>query len=267
MVEIEVAALIAPWLTPTSLFVVLNIVLATIFFANNKHHSKNNHENSNNNHDNDNFNQFDDYQNQLRGDYEGASLVPPPPQLVRAPSLFSRVASFNFSNFYSESQPPSSEEEADRNVTVARAPSLLYRVTSFNFGRGTQKADGERRREEEAARDVSVSHARRENQQQQQQEEEEVAEVEEEKVVKVKKRGSNKKMKKEAADAVKETPLTTATAVKKTPTPTVTVTATGTTPTARRVDEGVDSKADDFIQKFKQQLKLQRLESLLCYRS
>lgn len=31
-------------------------------------------------------------------------------------------------------------------------------------------------------------------------------------------------------------------------------------------DEGVDAKADDFINRFKQQLKLQRLDSLLRYR-
>lgn len=31
-------------------------------------------------------------------------------------------------------------------------------------------------------------------------------------------------------------------------------------------DEEVDAKADDFINKFKQQLKLQRLDSLLRYR-
>ena len=31
-------------------------------------------------------------------------------------------------------------------------------------------------------------------------------------------------------------------------------------------DEGVDEKADDFINRFKQQLKLQRLDSLLRYR-
>lgn len=35
----------------------------------------------------------------------------------------------------------------------------------------------------------------------------------------------------------------------------------------RGADEEVDAKADDFINKFKQQLKLQRLESLLRYRS
>jgi len=35
----------------------------------------------------------------------------------------------------------------------------------------------------------------------------------------------------------------------------------------RGTDDEVDAKADDFINKFKQQLKLQRLESLLRYRS
>lgn len=35
---------------------------------------------------------------------------------------------------------------------------------------------------------------------------------------------------------------------------------------AFREDEGVDAKADDFINRFKQQLKLQRLDSLLRYK-
>jgi len=35
----------------------------------------------------------------------------------------------------------------------------------------------------------------------------------------------------------------------------------------RGADDQVDAKADDFINKFKQQLKLQRLQSLLRYRS
>lgn len=35
---------------------------------------------------------------------------------------------------------------------------------------------------------------------------------------------------------------------------------------ALREDEGVDAKADDFINRFKQQLKLQRLDSLIRYK-
>ncbi|CAI9782660.1 unnamed protein product [Fraxinus pennsylvanica] len=39
-----------------------------------------------------------------------------------------------------------------------------------------------------------------------------------------------------------------------------------TTSTARAEDEAVDEKADDFINRFRQQLKLQRLDSILRYR-
>uniref|UniRef100_A0A803MGG4 DUF4408 domain-containing protein n=1 Tax=Chenopodium quinoa TaxID=63459 RepID=A0A803MGG4_CHEQI len=226
MVETEVAALIAPWLTPTSLFVLLNIVLATIFLANNKHPSKTKDDDTDGDYHNNNnksgntsdhhyhHNQYDYYQNNQRYEYEGASLVPPPPQLVRAPSLFSRVASFNFSNFYSEAQPPSSDA-ADQTVTMTRAPSLLYRVTSFNFSRSPapQKAV------EEESRDQSQDH-----------------------------------VKKEITAVKKEV-----TAVKKE--------VEKETTSSKRLEEEVDSKADDFIHKFKQQLKLQRLESLLRYRN
>uniref|UniRef100_A0A803MRQ7 DUF4408 domain-containing protein n=1 Tax=Chenopodium quinoa TaxID=63459 RepID=A0A803MRQ7_CHEQI len=228
MVETEVAALIAPWLTPTSLFVLLNIVLATIFLANNKHHSQTKHDSDSDSDNRNNMNnkpsehhyhhnQYDYYQNNQRYDYEGASLVPPPPQLVRAPSLFSRVASFNFSNFYSEAQPPLSDA-ADQTATMTRAPSLLYRVTSFNFSRSPapQKAV------EEEARDQSQV---------------------------------NSDVKKEVTAVKNES-----TAVKK-------EVAKETTSSKRVEEEEVDSKADDFIHKFKQQLKLQRLESLLRYRN
>ncbi|XP_021715117.1 uncharacterized protein LOC110683080 [Chenopodium quinoa] len=258
MVETEVAALIAPWLTPTSLFVLLNIVLATIFLANNKHPSKTKDDDTDGDYHNNNnksgntsdhhyhHNQYDYYQNNQRYEYEGASLVPPPPQLVRAPSLFSRVASFNFSNFYSEAQPPSSDA-ADQTVTMTRAPSLLYRVTSFNFSRSPapQKAV------EEESRDQSQDHVMRENQK-------EVVEKDKDKEVKVKK----KKAKKEVNSEVKKE----ITAVKKEVTAVKKEVEKETT-SSKRLEEEVDSKADDFIHKFKQQLKLQRLESLLRYRN
>ncbi|XP_021747079.1 uncharacterized protein LOC110712922 [Chenopodium quinoa] len=258
MVETEVAALIAPWLTPTSLFVLLNIVLATIFLANNKHHSQTKHDSDSDSDNRNNMNnkpsehhyhhnQYDYYQNNQRYDYEGASLVPPPPQLVRAPSLFSRVASFNFSNFYSEAQPPLSDA-ADQTATMTRAPSLLYRVTSFNFSRSPapQKAV------EEEARDQSQGHVMRENQK-------EVVEKDKAKETKVKK----KKVKKEVNSDVKKE----VTAVKNESTAVKKEVAKETTSSKRVEEEEVDSKADDFIHKFKQQLKLQRLESLLRYRN
>lgn len=240
MVETELAAIIAPWLTPTSLFVLLNIVLATIFLANNHNQSKNS--STDNNGGSNNVSHHYESHNYHQDYYEGASLVPPPPQLVRAPSLFSRVASFNFSNFYSEAaaQPavPSSTDVtdgADPNtaVTVTRAPSLLYRVASFNFSRAPaqppQQADVEQK-------------------QKPQQEEAEV---------KVKRVNNKKMKKKEVSQEVKEK-------VNKVEEKKVEEVVKEAAP-PRRDDEEVDSKAEVFINMFKQNLKMQRLQSLQRY--
>ncbi|CAO2841545.1 unnamed protein product [Amaranthus hypochondriacus] len=204
MVEAQV---IATWLTPTSLFVLLNIILATIFLA-----TKNNNSNNNDSNHHDLSHQND--------------VVAAAPQLLRPPSLFTRVASFNFSNhFYSDVQDPAA-------VTVTRAPSLLYRVASFNFGRAPQQPQDESESKKENEKEEVVArddHVRREKVVEEKDQPKKVEQV----LKSVKKIGEEKTTSSKGKDEEIE----------------------------------VDAKADDFINKFKQQLKLQRLESLLRYRN
>ncbi|KAJ0799672.1 hypothetical protein HanPI659440_Chr03g0094161 [Helianthus annuus] len=99
----------ADWSTPTVLFCVLNIMIATIFIASNYKSPDNNH------HDN------------------------TPSQLTRSPSLLERVKSVNFSSFYTT--PESHDQyqvhyestEYDSASQLSRRPSLLERVKSFDF--------------------------------------------------------------------------------------------------------------------------------------
>ncbi|XP_057538262.1 pathogen-associated molecular patterns-induced protein A70-like [Amaranthus tricolor] len=225
MVEAQV---IATWLTPTSLFVLLNIILATIFLA-----TKNNSNNNNNNHD---LNHQND-------------VVAAAPQLLRPPSLFTRVPSFNFSNnFYSGVQDPA--------VTVTRAPSLLYRVTSFNFGRAPQQpqVEGESKKENEKeeveARDDHVRREKVVEEKDQPQQVEQVLEVSKKKKNNNHNNINNNNNNNNKVKSVKKI-------------------SKEKTASSKGKDEEieVDAKADDFINKFKQQLKLQRLESLLRYRN
>ncbi|MFS7916646.1 hypothetical protein Hanom_Chr03g00179751 [Helianthus anomalus] len=102
-------AFLADWSTPTILFCALNIMIATIFIASN-YKSPNNHH-----HDN------------------------TPSQLTRSPSLLERVKSVSFSSFYTtpeshdQYQVHSESSEYDSASQLSRRPSLLERVKSFDF--------------------------------------------------------------------------------------------------------------------------------------
>ncbi|KAL2929933.1 RNA 3'-terminal phosphate cyclase [Bienertia sinuspersici] len=183
-----------------------------------------------------------DYRNQD----DGVSLVPPPPQLTRAPSLFSRVSSFNFSQYYSESPHVPPQDEPESTVTLQRAPSLLYRVASFKFCWATREADGEGK--------MGNDHH---HQQQQQQKQRQVDVAKETMTFK----GEDEKpVKKTTASSGEDSKVMETTAFRGEDSEAKETTA------IRGEDEQVDSKADDFINRFKQQLKMQRLESMIRYR-
>lgn len=238
---VEVAAIVAGWLTPTSLFVLLNIVIATIFFTSafgiGTHHAGHTTKKS------------------AADDHHRRSESGGNPQLLRAPSLFSRVTSFNFSTHHYSNyhHHHHSDDQAGHDPAppaFARSRSFLSRVASFNFCRAQAQPD--------PVHNVSVVA------------QEAVANHDDDDDGGVRKEGSEtdngdesrgeKMVMTEKEENEREGEA------KKKKKAVVTRKKAKTAP-FRGADDEVDAKADDFINKFKQQLKLQRLESLLRYRS
>lgn len=168
---------VASWLTPTVLFCVLNLMIGTIFIASalKPPHTK--------------------------------DEQPPPPQLVRVPSFFERVKSFNLSR--SETQQP---DPAHHTVVPAEEEEPHHEPHHVT-------------RSKSAA----------------------VAKVEAAAAKVLQKSASEKVMWTEREDVEEEERRRPATTREKT----------------AGEDEAVDEKADDFINRFRQQLRLQRLDSLL----
>ncbi|KAF7143521.1 hypothetical protein RHSIM_Rhsim05G0020400 [Rhododendron simsii] len=261
-------ASISSWFTPTVLFCLLNLTIGTIYLSSNfKSHHKN-----------------PPYQNQNHSDHN-------PTQLARAPSILDRVRSINFSLYRSDSldalQPdplqtqlaraPSIPDQVrsinysspDRSDSVdpsqpepqqpepqqpdpvqpqlTRAPSILERVKSFNFSlygydhpdpKHHSKLDHVTRSKSDTTGDgqghAAAAAARM-------------------------RKSASEKWREEEEAAAEEEELRRPATVRE---------GKGTTAAGffGEEEEEVDAKADDFINRFKQQLKLQRLDSLLRYR-
>ncbi|XP_020227508.1 pathogen-associated molecular patterns-induced protein A70 [Cajanus cajan] len=216
------ASFIANWLTPSYLFILVNLVIGTIAitcrFASTPE---------------------DQPQQLLRSpsllqrvrsftcthhqpDTTAHTQPQPQPQLLPTPSLLERVASFNLSlhkqhpapaetrhlqpqpQHKHQGEPEPEPQPEPQKPELVRCPSLLQRIQSMNLSRFYRSDSMQREPQEE--------------------EEEEVE---------------------------RRRPAT----------------ATARIETAScREDEEVDAKADDFINSFKKQLRLQRIESLLRYR-
>ncbi|KAJ0560616.1 hypothetical protein HanHA300_Chr06g0213331 [Helianthus annuus] len=151
-----------------------------------------------------------------------------PSQAARTPSLFERVKSIKFSN---ENVSP---VESDSPSQLARVPSFLDRVKSFKvslpFNR-TENVDTET--EHHVIRSKSEKKPAKKS------------------LVEMKKSRSEVKIARNEDEEEEED---------------VDLRRPATTRESRNeLDEEVDAKADDFISRFKQQLKLQRLESLVRY--
>lgn len=241
-------ASISSWLTPKILFCVLNMTIATIFVSSNfKSRSKR--------HQNDGVYEHNhrplarspsllqrvssfDFSFFPHNHYQGT--LPPthdvthaPPQLQRSPSLLDRVKNFDFSV-----SPPNptrqQDDDDDAPPQLTRVPSLLERVKSIKLSlygsHLTDPVPDDHPVEESKSKEKKV--AKR----------------------KMKKSASVKPcaQEKEAIEEEeKRRPATTR------PTESASLLVD---------DQEVDAKADDFINKFRHQLKLQRLDSLLRYR-
>ncbi|EEF48070.1 conserved hypothetical protein [Ricinus communis] len=217
------------WSTPTSLFLFLNLVIGTIAV----------------------ISRF------------SSNKTPPDEEirpLTRAPSLIDRVKSINLSSYKYSPQSPEFETAettiygvSDDPPRLERAPSLLERVKSIKFP-SIYRSEPETE-EHRDARQVSGLETELEHH---------VIRSKSEVAPAERKVEANEKMKKSASErAIDELREDDRESVEKRR---PAETRLEKTASFRGGDDGVDAKADDFINRFKQQLKLQRLDSLLRYR-
>ncbi|KAL5572473.1 hypothetical protein UlMin_022070 [Ulmus minor] len=243
----SILAFMASWFTPSSLFLLLNLMIGTIVLS-----SK--------------FGKEKRHQNQMEELGDGNS-----PTLARAPSLLARVKSIDFSLY--KFDPPSSEtqfhfqlpnysdyathhRDPDEPTRITRTPSLLERLKSINLSSiyKTEQPEPETEdpnpHEDPNSEDVHVRRMKSES------------------VKMVRKIQQPEKMKKSASE--REMPVRNSEAdveeeedeILERRRPATTRAEKKKETTSSSEDEGVDAKADDFINRFKQQLKLQRLDSL-----
>ncbi|WJX09642.1 hypothetical protein P8452_00456 [Trifolium repens] len=283
------------WFTPTIFFLLLQLVIATIYItstlanATHKHHQQQQQD--------PNFSQTHHHNHQH--------------QLFRSPSVLQRLKSINFYSYpayrsqHEQEQPQQLQtyETETQIPQLARSPSVLQRLKSINlysyfpsqpftsklentnvFTHETQHVEvrkTEEKTEEETEEDDVLGHIR-DNLGGNNEEEGNVSL--EEVFMKLQGQGGNfarthsdtmpdsgevpvklsRKMKKSASSKsafghFKEDDIV----EKRRP---ATVKEAKVVPTAVDEDELVDSKADDFINKFKQQLKLQRIDSIMRYK-
>ncbi|XP_059633105.1 pathogen-associated molecular patterns-induced protein A70 [Cornus florida] len=266
-------AFMMSWFTPTVLFCVLNLVIGTIFITSNL--NKHQHQQFGEGHSPrlvrvpsllervrsfdfslyralDNHHHHHQHQQQQFG--EGHS-----PQLVRVPSLLDRVSSFDFSLYraqdYHHHQQQQQFGERD-SPQLVRVPSLLNRVRSFDFPlyRSEQPEPSP-----PDTQHTNPAHHQTLDQHPSQQD-------------------PDHHVKRSKSDASGETPSSppakvTKSASEKSVFPKFEEVEVvdhelpetkekGSDTASLKEDEAVDAKADDFINRFRQQLKMQRLDSL-----
>ncbi|XVF48997.1 hypothetical protein PTKIN_Ptkin03bG0233300 [Pterospermum kingtungense] len=289
------SALITSWLTPSSLFILLNIMIGVIFLISRlSHHPKTPHP--------------------QRLAYDGGYSSAPP--LQRAPSLIDRVKSINFSTYKFPFSNPDFDHHLQPDDSLAahhpleRAPSILERVKSINFSLykySPQNPDTDyvqpTEQEHTNTNPQPLSRASsllervksidftsfyrsdsvKSNQQTEPHDDAEKADsdtdtsttpvlhgkvkrIQSEPKVRQRKQ-QPEKMKKSASEnsrnKVEEDEQEEEEVERSRP---ATTRIEKTVSFGDGGDQGVDAKADDFINKFRQQLKLQRLDSLLRYK-
>ncbi|KAF5743057.1 hypothetical protein HS088_TW09G01119 [Tripterygium wilfordii] len=282
---------ITSWFAPTSLFLVFNLVVGTIFIISRFGAERRpQHDNFSSDHPtplarssslldrvrsiNVSGYKFEQHEPQAQIHYMHDPAGPN--QLARAPSLLERVKSINFPSFH-RPDPIYQEREfdphtdSDANIIpdgpppLSRAPSLLERVKSINLSSFYRPDPTSHEPEFTPETDIddnlipdrspyndNLNHH--------------VSKSKSEIGLSTKPSGQREKMKKSASEKSKMALLDDEQqedreSIEKRRPATMKIEKT-----VSFGDEGVDAKADDFINKFKQQLRLQRLDSLLRYK-
>ncbi|KAJ7979349.1 DUF4408 domain protein [Quillaja saponaria] len=247
-------AFLASWVTPTSLFLFLNLVIGTIVLTSR-------------------FGTQKRPQQQVESDNSY--------QLVRAPSLLERVRSINFSHYKFELTDPETEhlqpaEPENLNPypypdnspqhQIARTPSLLERLKSINFpslyrSDSTNSENNSPHSTETQGSDRDSGQGRGNLVKRSKSETGAESQV-----------GSSEKIKKSISEksalgfCEKEDKGSTVERRQAVPARTERISSRASETASLGYEEEVDAKADDFINRFKEQLRLQRLDSLLRYR-
>ncbi|XVE54081.1 hypothetical protein DITRI_Ditri03aG0053200 [Diplodiscus trichospermus] len=281
----DMSVLIASWLTPTSLFLLLNVMIVTIFLISRFSPPKTTH--------------------QQHFAYDGYNSAPPlqrtpslldrvksinfstykfplPTQdidhhlqpdnlaahpLERAPSILEKVKSINFSLYKFSPQNPNTDyvQPTEHDYTVdpqplSRAPSLLERVKSIDFTsfyrsdsfKSNQQTEPAAAEEIDSDTDTTPVHV------QVKRSKSEHSTVKQRKLSEKMKKSASENLRRKAEEKEEEEEDDEEVERRR----------PATTRVERTVSIGddVDAKADNFINSFKQQLRLQRLDSLLRYR-
>ncbi|KAG7567839.1 hypothetical protein ISN45_Aa04g006750 [Arabidopsis thaliana x Arabidopsis arenosa] len=248
------------WFTPTVLFVFLNLMIGTIAIS---------------------------------SSFSSKSNDPNQTQIQRSPSMIHRLKSINFSSFTSPDKshlefPPSTPEDNNSHQPasieqnqpfLSRSPSVLHRIKSFNLYNYISQ---EPTNIIEAPPPSVIVESKQEEEQVQEQElEEEEQSLEEvysklnlnhvartksdtEPAAGIRPPKLPKKMKKSASTKSPFSHFQEDEISVEARRP-ATVKAPRVT-TVEEADEEVDAKADDFINRFKHQLKLQRIDSITKYK-
>ncbi|PWA45519.1 hypothetical protein CTI12_AA517100 [Artemisia annua] len=226
--ESMLIASIASWFTPTILFCVTNILIGTLFIASN---ISNNHKQ---NDDHTHSDSTDSFSRITRSSPKTESDSPQPSQLTRTPSLLERVKSIKFTSI-----PTESEHITNSPSQLTRVPSFFDRVKSFKISSPFTYEPPSTQHDPSQHPDHHVIRSKSEN----------IAVIKKKSSLVSEMKKSRSEMRLDAEDDED-----------------VDIRRPATTRERRNVvDEEVDAKADDFISRFKQQLKLQRLESLVRY--
>ncbi|XP_057505502.1 pathogen-associated molecular patterns-induced protein A70-like [Actinidia eriantha] len=240
-------ASMASWFTPIILFCFLNLMIATIFFTSRlkSHNHKPTHDQpqlarSPSILDRVKFFDFSLY----RSDQPDPSQYEHnPPQLVRAQSILKRVRSIAFSVYRSDQPDP-----PQNTPQVVRTPAMLDWVMSNVSTYKSEQSDPlqlEPHRVDPIQSEAQDHHVSRSMSETAPEGEALVA-----------------RMRRSASEKLRVAVVAAAAVDQRRPSTTRERNRTASSGD----DEGVDGKADDFINKFKKQLKLQRLDSILRYK-
>ncbi|KAJ8568710.1 hypothetical protein K7X08_030932 [Anisodus acutangulus] len=222
---------LSSWFTPTVLFCVLNLMIGTILITST-------------------FRNNNDKKQHQQQEGEDHDLT----QLPRTPYLLQRVRSVNFSFPDPFSSPLSSTHFPDN---YGHSPSLLQRVRSINFSFSSRSAEKPSPfpsldQDEQPHKDVETVTTRAEEE-----EEDLQCHVTRSKSAMCVETTERMLVEEEDAVVVRRRPATVR--EKK-------VGNIGAGTKSFGDDEAVDRKADDFISKFREQLKMQRVDSILRYK-
>nr|XP_043630620.1 pathogen-associated molecular patterns-induced protein A70 [Erigeron canadensis] len=278
-----IASMLASWFTPTVLFCVLNLMIAIIFLASN-FKSPNNHHNNPSSPSQ--LTRSPSLLQRVKSSVNSSSFYTGAPddqtaeynsvsQPSQAPSLLQRVRSidYSFSSFYTPNYHNSSSttepEQVGNSSTseLTRAPSLLDRVKSFKLTssfhsnhnssetnttmQDEQYSNMDAHLEDHDIDDVTISSSgnSRNNK---------LAKLSQNPEMTLAKRSSGSNLSKSSSEKRVAVLEDDEDVDRRRP-------ATMRAPSETR-DECVDAKADDFIKRFKQHLKLQRIDSLQRFR-